>query len=161
MIQPGKVLCACHDGAYVLKLEGDVRLTFVATLDEFLLQMFSDPKFLSVLIDLTDTAGIDSTTLGILAKLSIQAQERFNFLPVVFSTNPDITRILESMGFDQVFNIVNDNMETIADLGELPLKEGTEDEIRTKIIEAHRILMDLNADNQLTFKDVVQSLESR
>ncbi len=156
----GRILYAQQDGAYVIKFTGDVRLTLCVTLDEFLEKMFSHPDFLSVLVDLTETEGIDSTTLGMLAKLSIQAQKKFNFLPVVFSTNPDITRILKSMGFDKVFDIHEDPMDQVDDLGELPLEAAAEESMRLKIIEAHRILMGLNADNKLQFNDLVLTLES-
>lgn len=159
-MQAGKVLVAEHEGAYVLKLVGDVRLTLCASLDDFIERMFSNPKFSSVLIDLTETDGADSTTLGVLAKLSIRAQQQFHFQPVIFSTNPDITRIMESMGFTEIFDIQNKAPGDIDDLGELPLKNETEDEMRRKIIDAHRVLMNLSAENELRFTELINTLES-
>jgi hypothetical protein len=58
-------------------------------------------------IDLTETRSIDSTTLGLLAKLSILSRQKVGLLPTVVTTHEDITRLLQSMGFDQVFNIVD------------------------------------------------------
>lgn len=158
-MQPGSIFYAQHDGAFVIKLKGDVRLTLCKTLDDFIETMFSHPKFLSVMIDLSETEGIDSTTLGLMAKLSIQAQARFGQLPVVFSTNPDITRILLSMGFDKVFDIHEEAMEAVSDLSEVPVRECGEEKAREKILEAHRILMGLNAENRLKFTDLVVALE--
>src|SRR6056300_1166115 len=104
MIQ-GQIQAAHQDGAYLLRLVGDVRVTLCATFDDFLDKMFSDEQFASVNIDLCQAEGIDSTSLGLLAKLAIQAEQRFGLKPVIFSSNPSITRILESMGFEAVFDI--------------------------------------------------------
>ncbi len=71
-IVDGKILAASHHGAYVIRLEGDVRLTLCTTIDEYFQKMFSDPEFASVWLDLCDAEGIDSTTLGLLAKLELQ-----------------------------------------------------------------------------------------
>ena len=70
----GRILVADHNGVYMLKFVGDVRVTLCATVDDYLHRMFDDREFKSVLVDLSETEGIDSTSLGILAKLSIQAE---------------------------------------------------------------------------------------
>ena len=80
-MQEGKILAAHHDGAYVLRLEGDVRLTLCTTIDEYFQRMFDDPEFASVWVDLCGAEGIDSTTLGMLAKLALQVEEKFVFQP--------------------------------------------------------------------------------
>lgn len=159
-MQPGKILYAEHQGTYVLKLIGDVRLTLCAALDGFLERMFSHPKFTSVLIDLTATEGIDSTTLGVLAKLAIQAKKRYNQTPVLYSTHADITRILVSMGFDDVFDIRDVVSDELPDLGELPLSEQTPEQMYEKVLEAHRTLVGLNAENELRFHELIESLEA-
>ena len=158
MTEPGKILFAVHDGAYVLKLKGDVRLNLCATLDSFIENMFETQGFLTVLVDLTQADGIDSTTLGLLAKVSIEAQQKHNFKPAIFSTNPDINRLLQSMGFFEVFDIRPQAMVEVSDLGELPVRSCSEDEIREKVVEAHKILSRLNDENRLRFKDLLHAL---
>ena len=96
----GRIMVASHDGVYVIVFDGDVRLTLCTTVDDYLEKMFQDPGFRSVIVDLSETENIDSTSLGLLAKLSIQADKRFSFRPTLISTRKDITRILLSMGFD-------------------------------------------------------------
>ena len=160
-MQAGKILVAQHQGAFVIKLIGDVRLTLCTTIDDFLKKMFSNPSFLSVVIDLEEAEGIDSTSLGLLAKLAVQAKQRYQLIPIVVSPNPNITRLLTSMGFDKVFNICDSIMErTSVKLGELPVVCADEDRIRSKIIEAHRVLMDLNDDNREAFSALVTTLEA-
>jgi anti-anti-sigma factor len=159
MTKSGKILYAEHDGAFILKLEGDVRLNLCTTLDSFINTMFTRPDFMSVLIDLSDAEGLDSTTLGLLAKLSIEAQQRFRFRPVIFCENSDIIRLLDSMGFSDVFDIQNQQIDAIPDLGELPLRTSSEELVKQKVIEAHRILAGLSADNKLKFKELLEALD--
>ncbi len=156
----GRILVAVQDGVYLMKFVGDVRLTLCAAVDSFLDTMFGDSQFKSVVVDVSEAEGIDSTSLGILAKLSIQAQKRFDFLPPLVSTNGDITRVLLTMGFDDVFNIIEKPIEAVDQLGELPATHSTQADIRDRVLEAHKVLMSLNEDNRLAFRDLVQSLEA-
>lgn len=159
-MHPGKILVAEHSGAYMLKLIGDVRLSFCTALDDFLDRMFSAPNFASVIIDLTEAENIDSTTLGQLAKISIAARRNFKLVPVVLSTNPDITRVLDAMGFNRVFDIRNELPRTDEQLGELPAVAGNESIVRERVIEAHQVLMGMNATNHAQFKELVCALEA-
>jgi anti-anti-sigma factor len=109
----GRILVGDHDGIYVLKFTGDVRVTLCATMDAFLRALLSRDDFRSVLIDLSETEGIDSTSLGLLAKLSLETQRRFELVPTLVSTNPDITRILRTMGFDDIFHIIESPLTEI------------------------------------------------
>ncbi len=157
---PGKILVASHDGVYVLVFEGDVRLTLCTTVDEYLEKMFKDEGFRSVIVDLSETDNIDSTSLGLLAKLSIQTERRFAFRPTLISTRRDITRILLSMGFDEVFDLVEEPLEHPEQLAELPELIASEQDVRQKVLEAHRTLMSMNEKNRDTFHDLVAALEA-
>lgn len=162
-MQSGKILVAQHEGTFVIKFVGDVRLTLCTTIDEFFGKMFSTPGFLGVVIDLSEAEGIDSTSLGLLAKLAIHAKKQYQLTPIIICPNPNITRLLNSMGFDQVFDIRQSN-ETLVDtgrnLGELPLLNADLSCIKEKIIEAHRILIDMNEHNRNEFSDLVATLEN-
>ena len=158
-MQPGKILVAQQGGAFVIKLAGDVRLTFCTTLDEFFDRLFAEPNFASVIIDLCDAENIDSTTLGQLAKLAIAAKRTHHLVPVVLSTNPNITRILASMGFERVFDIREQRPQTEEQLAELPAVAGSEREVHDKVLEAHRVLMGMNEHNHAQFRELVCALE--
>ncbi|MDK1024268.1 MAG: STAS domain-containing protein [Gammaproteobacteria bacterium] len=155
----GKLLVAEKDGVHVLKFVGDVRVTLGPTIDAFLTSLLETEDFKSVIIDLTETKGIDSTSLGFLAKISIGAQDSFGIVPTIVSTNDDITRILLSMGFDQVFLIIREPLESTVKMGEVPFKNMPEEDLRKKVLEAHQVLMQLNEDNQNTFRDLVVALQ--
>jgi anti-anti-sigma factor len=150
----GKLLVAVQDGVHVLKFVGDVRVTLGPTIDAFLTSILQTDDFRSVIIDLTETRGIDSTSLGFLAKISISARARFGIVPTIISTNDDITRILLSMGFDQVFLILKAPIESGVSLDELAARDISEQELHRIVLEAHKVLMQLNEDNRHAFTDL-------
>ncbi len=155
----GRILAASHDGAYVIRLVGDVRLTLCTTIDEYFQHMYEDPEFASVWVDLCDAEGIDSTTLGLLAKLAKGVQERFGFQPAIFSCDPGINRLLESMSFDRLFEIHEEVCNNPEDIAEIPAVAGTEEEVKDKVVEAHRVLMGISDENHERFKDLLSALE--
>jgi len=159
-MKAGQILVADHNGVYVIKMVGDVRLTLCISFDQFIDAMFKSENFISVLFDLSEAEAIDSTTLGLMAKISILGQERRGIMPVILASNPSIQRILQTMGFGDIFTIV-DKLDAPV-LAEQPLNciNCDEQEVKEKVLEAHKILMGLNASNADTFRNLVNMLES-
>ncbi len=155
----GRILVANGDGTYLLKFVGDVRLSLGAAFDEFLDRLFDSDSLRSVLVDLSAAEGIDSTSLGVLARLSIQSKECLGVVPTLVSTRSDITRLLTTMGFDDVFHIVTEPLRDERQLGELPKTELSSAELRQRVLAAHRTLMAMNDDNHERFQDLVATLE--
>lgn len=160
-MNPGKIEVAANSGVYVIKLSGDVRLNMCSALEQYLDKMFVDPEFKTVLIDLSEAEGVDSTTLGQLAKISIISQQQYNLIPSILTPRTDITRILLSMGFDKVFYLLSDQEEELDDFKELTCPVENEDQVRKKVIAAHEILMSLNEDNKNTFQELVDCLQDK
>jgi anti-anti-sigma factor len=155
----GKILVAQSQGIYIVKFVGDVRLNLCSTLDKYTDEMFENEAFKTVIIDLSETQCIDSTSLGQLAKISILYKEKLGQVPTIISTNDDINRILNSMGFDKVFYIVHELVSKVEYLDELTVESANEDEMKDRVLEAHKFLMDMNQNNRTAFQDLVNSLE--
>ncbi|TVZ38402.1 anti-anti-sigma factor [Alteromonadaceae bacterium 2753L.S.0a.02] len=160
----GDIKVAEHEGVYVIKMEGDVRLTLCLSFDEFIEKMFDAPDFCSVVFDLSDAEAIDSTTLGLMAKISIKGRALHFDDPTVVSSNPSITRLLASMGFEDIFNIV-ESAQALARVTPQPavvLDEKIYDErsVQARVIEAHKLLMAMNDANHDTFRELVDTLEN-
>lgn len=160
MQPPGKIWVADHNGVYVIKMEGDVRLTLCVSFDQFIEDMFSRDDFCSIVFDLTNAELVDSTTLGLMAKISIRADKHKGLKPSILSSSKSMRRLLESMGFEEIFDIIDS--EATAQDGDTCECEGvgSEDETRKKVLEAHKALMSLNEKNKETFQDLVKSLEN-
>jgi anti-anti-sigma factor len=159
-VQEGKILAAHHDGAYVIRMVGDVRLTLCTTIDEYFQHMFEDPEFASVWVDLCEAEGIDSTTLGLLAKLALRVKEQFGFIPAIYSCDSGINRLLKSMGFQRLFELHEELCSNPDDIDEIPVVQGSEAAVKIKVVEAHRVLMDISDENRARFKDLMAALES-
>jgi anti-anti-sigma factor len=159
-VSEGRVLAASQDGAYVLRLTGDVRMSLCTTIDEYLEQMLADPAFASVWIDLCDVEGLDSTTLGQLAKLALQVRERYGFRPAIYCCDPGINRLLSSMGFEHLFEMHEKTCCNSTVARAIPVVPGTEDAVRERVIEAHRVLMGLSDENRDRFRDLMDVLEA-
>ncbi len=156
----GKILYAERNGIHVLKFVGDVRLTLGPTISAFLEQLRSNASFKSMIIDLTETETIDSTALGLIAKISICTQESFNSTTTIVSPREDVTRVLTSMAMEQVCVISTDQISAETGLRELPQEIASEDVLREQVLEAHKILMSLTPENYEKFQDLVDALEN-
>ena len=155
----GTILFTQVDNVQVLKFVGDVRVTLGPTISNYLESIGEDADLKSIVIDLTETICIDSTSLGLLAKISLRSQDALKVLPTIVSTNDDVTRILTSMSFEKIFLIVGALDICSEQMGELSESVVSESELREQVLEAHRILMKLSKNNELKFKDLVQALE--
>lgn len=154
-------MAATQGGAYVLRLTGDVRMTLCTSIDEYIAHMLEDPEFASVWIDLCDVEGLDSTTLGQLARLAQRVRTHHGFRPAIYSCDDGINRLLHSMGFQRLFELhedsCNDGPFVVEDI---PLVPGSEDAVRERVIEAHRALMGVSDENAARFKDLMAVLET-
>jgi anti-anti-sigma factor len=155
----GQVLAARESGAYVLRFVGDVRLTLCASIDDYVEQMLSDPNFRSVWVDLCDAEGLDSTTLGQLAKLAIAVFDRYGFRPALFCCDPGINRLLQSMGLDRLFEMHEKTCCATGCGQAIPMVPGSEDAVRQQVLEAHRVLMGVSPENRARFSELVSTLE--
>lgn len=143
-----------------LKLRGNITYLNSYPFDSFSRHIFTRTDFTSVLIDLSETTGIDSTNLGILARIGSAARTRSGEKATIIATSPDISRTLESMGFGQVFAIINEPAPPGAGLKPLPpaAPEGVTGLAET-ILDAHRELMSISKQNEKTFRSVVDFME--
>lgn len=159
----GRVLMANRQGKYVVKLTGDVRMTLCTTIDTCLNTMVHDPKFSSVTVDVTEAEGIDSTSLGLLAKISRMSSPLMGHIPLLISSHPDVTRVIESMGFrDRVYTMVSDaDLVEASRLQEADIQPLDETSATEQVLEAHKILMSLNENNRQAFKELVECIENQ
>ena len=162
----GSICAGEFEGTHVLRFLGDVRVTLCASLDAYCDHMLGDANFHAVIVDLEHTENLDSTALGCLARLSIRVKSIHQRVPTLICNSHNLRRVLESMGFHDVFMIVDREAYAAMSLPALPesieLPAGTDlaiESTRARVISAHKQLMALNATNAETFKDLVAALE--
>ncbi|WP_339642884.1 STAS domain-containing protein [uncultured Porticoccus sp.] len=159
-MQPGKILVSHDDDVYLIKLVGDVRVTLCTSLNNYIEAIFQTGNVAEVVIDMLDAVAVDSTTLGLLAKLAIYSHDHFGIKPTVFCNDESLYQVLAVMGLDEIFNIIQES-SSAADYQELPdISSDVEvEEVRDRVLEAHRLLSVLNERNQQEFIDLIRSLE--
>ncbi len=155
----GHIEYAAFQGTHVFKLFGEVRAHSCMSLDHLLDTIERQDVVTGALVDLTEATFIDSTTLGMLAKLGLQLHEHRGFQVVMLSTNPDITTLANSMGLNQIFVMVNCKGSDQCFTETLPEECPDHLAMLHTVLEAHRTLMNLNASNRAMFEPLVTQLE--
>ena len=155
----GHVEYASLDGTHIFKLIGEVRAQSCISLDKLLSKIEQQQNVVGAIIDLTQTTFIDSTVLGILAKLGLKLKQAHQIQAVMLSTNPDITTLANSMGLSQVFVIANYCGSPNVCTRELMEEHITHSAMLTTVLEAHKTLMKLNQSNQNMFEPLVKQLQ--
>jgi anti-anti-sigma factor len=155
----GRILHTTVEATHVLKLTGEVKVSQSPALSRFIENLAEFDILKSFVIDLTEARSIDSTALGFLAKIAIHTQNRFQFKPTIVCCSDDINRVMESMGFAQIFVLSGQPINAIDNMSELASDPLQEDDLRLQVLDAHRTLMALNHSNFMEFRDLVEALE--
>ncbi len=155
----GTIFYARHERAYVLKLIGELRYTLSESFNAFLERLFKQQDFDNILIDLTEAESIDSTMLGLLAKIANFMHGRFDRQAVLVCNNPDINELLDSLGFYGIFTICEQGPGDAAPLQRLSAGTTSRDAMAATILEAHRILSEVNDSNKALFRDLIDALQ--
>lgn len=155
----GQIAVASDEGTYAIRMTGDVRMVLCLSFDKFIQSMFADPAFDSVVFDLSNAIAVDSTTLGLMAKIAIKCRQVGLPKPVLVADNRGMVRLLETMGFEEIFIISSHHQSDMIETKRLDCEEGSEDTFKQRVIDAHKVLMSLNDHNQQAFKELVENLE--
>jgi anti-anti-sigma factor len=163
MLDDGKVLYAHRGDDWVLRVQGPLRYTNASAFNHFLDELFDQRHPASVCVDLNATTAIDSTGIGLLAKIANSLERAGQGQPIVFSDNPDINELLTSVCLDDVCRIVPGQASLGAGAeypGEpIPPANPSERELARTITDAHRLLCDLSESNRAQFQSVVEAFE--
>jgi anti-anti-sigma regulatory factor len=89
----------------VLRYVGDVRHPIAHSVSGFVDKLLEDFDDDDLVFDLSDADAIDSTNLGEIARIADRLSARSGKRAAIVSTRPEISHVLFSMAFDQVFDI--------------------------------------------------------
>ena len=159
-MQAGRILVAQDSGRCFLKMTGEIDRSVSPPLGAFTDKLFGqDGPPDGILIDLTEVQHLDSTSLGLLASIAMNMERAQGHKPTIVSTNDHVNVILRRMGFERLFTVVKNLPRCPEDLQQIPGITSTERERAELILEAHRMLMEMNEQNTAVFKDVVAALD--
>ena len=156
----GKILVGESGGNYLIKMTGDVRMTLCTSLNQYISTIFTEPNVKGVLVDLREVEGLDSTTLGLLAKLALSSKRMYDLVPQLFCSNKGVLKTLEVMELDEYFKIISTNGPGETPLQELPCSPD-EERARQDVLEAHKLLIEINPQCEAEFIDLIRYLEDQ
>jgi anti-anti-sigma factor len=153
----GRVLYAERDGTCGLRFEGPIRYTMAPSVDAFLGDLLRTRAPRMICADLSDIESIDSTGIGLLAKIAIGQRRAGRAKPLLFSSRSDINEMLRTVCLDDVFQMVDEAPAAEVVATSIPVA-ASERELARTILEAHRLLCQLSEGNRALFRDVVDGL---
>lgn len=154
----GTIFSARKDSVEYIKFIGVIRYSQCAGLESHIEHLFSNIDFSEIIIDLEQTEMLDSTALGLLAKISIEYKKVSEQKIIIFMKQGELAHILKRVCFDQVFNIVNRSSQTDSSYKELPPLAQSEQEVLNSVIKAHKSLAEISPDNEHYFTDITKAL---
>lgn len=154
----GRVSYAKAPDRLALRFEGDIRYTLAYSLDHFLEREFAGDGPKGVCVDLNGATSIDSTGIGLLAKIAKLLSRKSGEKPVFFSTNEEINELLSAVCLDSYCLIVPGSAKTSAQ-EILPESFPEQEALAATILEAHKLLCELSGENRDRFQSVVDALE--
>lgn len=147
----------------VFHLEGELRCVCGFTFSNFVDQVFEEGRPSGAIIDLRNSVYIDSTNLGILARIARKSHSAGIGPPFIISTSDEIDRVLGSMGFHKVFRMIR---EWPGDIIPDPIlcteldkcETDTKNQARC-FLAAHEDLVEIDPENEAKFSDVIKFLK--
>ncbi len=155
----GAILSARVDSVEYIRFVGVIRYSNCAGLEAYIDKIFEQPTFKEIAIDLEQAEMLDSTALGLLARISIEFKKVSDKKPAIFLQKGELAHILKRVCFDQVFNIVakSNNSENL-DFVELASLPKNEEEVLKCVVDAHRSLAEISESNERYFTDITRAL---
>ncbi len=155
----GRYYFAEKEGITYIKMVGNLKYDTSSGFDRFV-EGLLERGFTHAVIDLSEASYIDSTNLGLIAKIANRSRSCQDVHVSIISPNEDINEILRSVRFDKIFNIVTDTSKLEEQgLEEILDERQGEKEHLEMLIKAHKTLMNTHKENRPEFKDVVELLE--
>lgn len=148
-----------RNGVHVFRYFGKIDYMSAPAIQRFLDDLIEHGHIAGVVFDLTCADALDSTSLGLLARVNERVRDVSSSESMIVSKTGDIADVLYSMGFDQSFDMVTESEAPAAPARDIDCPRPTQAELHKTMLEAHRALVRLSEAGRLQFQDVVACLE--
>ena len=158
-MKDGKIYYTMVDTICVIKMVGRIAYKISPNFDLFLDKIKDSSEIDNFVVDLTEVTHIDSTNLGLLAKLNRFSRTKSNFPPTIISTNVAINNLLLNIGLSSIFDIVDNVSDIHSTFKNLPHLKDVGDRVAEIMLKTHQELTEMSKTDKELFKDVVRYLE--
>ena len=142
-----------------LKLIGDVRYPAAPAIDRAVGKLMTANEFDSFVVDLREVGHVDSTILGLVARVGGVTLRRYGRRAVIACVDEDMLTGLRAVGFDTVFVVVAKPPDEPEHFEPVECAETSGEELAATMISAHRELMGMSEQMRRELEPSVTMLE--
>ncbi|MGC4087717.1 MAG: STAS domain-containing protein [Polyangiaceae bacterium] len=156
----GHVTHAQKQGFHVLRYFGTVNFLLAPGIQNFVDHLIEDGSVSGLIFDLSSASSLDSTNLGLMARVNERLIDKGAANSVIISGNEDIDVVLRSMGFDRTFDMLSSDAngdDFVSETIETPSPSSVE--LRRTMLDAHHALVRMSDTGKREFEAVVACLE--
>lgn len=148
----------------VMRVTGRGNFQNSVSVRQFAQCLASEGKPEKFIMDLGNCETLDSTFMGVLASLSLQQERSGRKRLVLVKANEHIQKLLKTLGLARLLEIRANNACSTLEQAEGKLeparqKPVSHEEQIAHTLEAHRILVSVDEDNEVRFQSVINYLE--
>lgn len=156
----GHVTHAEQRGVHVLRYFGTVNFMLAPGIQRFVEHLIDDGGVSGLVFDLTHANSLDSTNLGLMARVNERLHDVGAANSVIIASDGDIDAVLRSMGFDQTFDLLTNGAEPGAGAdAPIAAESPSATQLRQTMLDAHQALMRLSDAGRIEFEPVVACLQ--
>jgi anti-anti-sigma factor len=158
--EKGKYFYGISGNTCIIKASGTLTFHISAAFDAFITRIFSDNTIENIFVDLRSAEYIDSTNLGLLARIQSVFLKKSGNTPSIISNNETVNSILQSHGFDRLFKISDFPGYPDCATQEIPDTMTKNMTTENTLLSAHKYLANSNPENSRAFSNIVRLMEN-
>lgn len=156
------------DRTAVIRVEGRGSFKTSPPMKQFIQRVIESKSVNRILIDMSGCCGMDSTFMGVLAGLSYHLKGMSGFTLKLTNLSEKNQKLLTTLGVDRVVNYSLSSTDEEKELMSSPCDDAqtlepdsmTTLEAAKTTLEAHETLVDINPENLVKFKSVIELLQN-
>ncbi|GMU59058.1 MAG: STAS domain-containing protein [Myxococcales bacterium] len=149
-----------REGTALVVLRGQVRYPEARALRRFVDEVVLPAGCDTVFIDVSSVDAIDSTGMGLLARIGRATVEKHGRRAILVGPGRDVAPCLRAAAFDSLFHLVDAfPYEPQVEVHEVPLVPEPGPPLARVMLDAHQTLAELAERNRAAFADVISVLD--
>jgi anti-anti-sigma factor len=158
-LREDKYLAGEYEGKLFIKIVGNATMKNSKTLDLLFENVFKSEKK-DIILNLEECNYMDSTMLGLLAKTAIKLKKLWDKKMYAMNIPNTVCMSFKSTGVDKLMELIENSSSEKVEVEQLETRDfDGKSEKTMHILDSHRVLMELNDENKVVFKNVVNLLE--
>ena len=151
-METGEIFISNKDGVHYIRVKGNASFVCAPPLRELAKKLPAEP-FNGLRIDLEECTWMDSTFMGMLAMLGLNAKKK-NVPAEIWNASEHNEKLLGGLGLKKVFEFRIGAFDDVA--GAAASNATTPESNAHNVLDAHQTLMDIDISNVPKFEKVVE-----